>query len=132
MWRSRKVQGRAVVVEALVHVRAVLQVVLEQVDLAVLVSEARADVGGCLDIDHPGAGTERAKDSESVAVVGHDLGVDAGPAGTQRADELGDEPLSLESSYAADDGESGVELVQLGRCRVGESEVGSGWVGRSK
>ena len=35
MWRSRKVQGRAVVVEALVHVRAVLQVVLEQVDLAV-------------------------------------------------------------------------------------------------
>ncbi len=34
-WRSRKVEGRAVIVEALVHVGAVLQVLPEQVDLAV-------------------------------------------------------------------------------------------------
>ena len=33
--RSRKVEGRAVIIEALVHVGAVLQMLLEQVDLAV-------------------------------------------------------------------------------------------------
>ena len=82
----------------------------EKVDVAVVVGEARTDVGRGLDVDHAGTSAEGTEHGEAVAVVGHDLGVHTRPARAQRADELGDEPLSLEPSDAADDGESGMEF----------------------
>ena len=83
---------------------------LEQVDLAVDVGEAGADVDGRVDVDHPMAGAVGSEDGEPGAHVGDDLGVNTVTAGTQRADELADETFAFEAPDARDHGQPFVEV----------------------